>query len=271
MNPETKTARPETTSPDLQEFPNLRDANVARQAEWCPEQVPDLSFRGNELAGETGEVCNVIKKLERERHGWRGTRDTKEHLAEELADVVISADLIAIAAGIDLNEAVEKKFNDTSEKVGLPHRIRRAPLAPTLSSANASLVSSEQDTKGYKGKIIRAAENMDWQQVVLNGGPPCFYLQDDGRFCGRAERWDGHFSHGIDSPTIHTFVSISSLIRALADTRETMRKEMAAMNDRWKQMHDVLGTKDLDDWDNAPFEYVKKLQDSAMQQQEQGK
>lgn len=38
---------------------------------------------------------------------------------------------------------------------------------------------------------LQAAEHMDWQQVVLNGGPPCFHLED-GRFCGRAERWAGH-------------------------------------------------------------------------------
>lgn len=38
-------------------------------------------------------------------------------------------------------------------------------------------------------KELKAAENMDWQQVVLNGGPPCFHLEKDGRFCGRAERW----------------------------------------------------------------------------------
>lgn len=104
-------------------YDNLRDANIARQADWCPEQVPDLSFRGNELAGEVGEVCNVIKKLERERLGWRGSRDTVEHLAEELGDVVICASLIAISAGIDLDESVIAKFNATSEKVGLPHRL----------------------------------------------------------------------------------------------------------------------------------------------------
>lgn len=103
---------------------NLREANIARQAAWCPGQIPDLSFRGNELAGETGEVCNVIKKLERERFGWRGSRDTLSHLAEELADVVICADLIGIATGIDLEQAVIAKFNATSEKVGLPHRIQ---------------------------------------------------------------------------------------------------------------------------------------------------
>ena len=105
-------------------YSSLTEANTARQSAWCPDQQPDLSFRGNELAGETGEVCNVIKKLERERQGWRGSRDTKEHLAEELADVVICANLVAIAAGIDLDSSVESKFNSTSEKVGLPHRLK---------------------------------------------------------------------------------------------------------------------------------------------------
>lgn len=100
-------------------FESLRAATTARQKIWCPNGLPDLSFRGNELAGETGEACNVIKKLERERHGWKGSRDTKEHLAQELADVIICADLIALQAGIDLAEAVRSKFNETSEKVGI--------------------------------------------------------------------------------------------------------------------------------------------------------
>src|SRR5690606_32982880 len=66
---------------------------------------------------------NVIKKLERERLGIRGSRATTEMLAEELADVVICADLIAMDAGIDLDAAVAAKFNATSEKVGLPTRL----------------------------------------------------------------------------------------------------------------------------------------------------
>jgi hypothetical protein len=66
----------------------LQQAHVERQEEWCPDQKPDLSFRGNEMAGEVGEACNVIKKLERERQGWRGSRATKQQLADELADVV---------------------------------------------------------------------------------------------------------------------------------------------------------------------------------------
>lgn len=97
----------------------LRQANQERQKEWCPEAQPDLSFRGNELAGETGEACNVIKKLERERHGWRGSRATKEQLEEELADIIIVCDLIAGSLGIDLSQAVKDKFNKTTSQNSL--------------------------------------------------------------------------------------------------------------------------------------------------------
>ena len=101
----------------------LRDANVARQAEWDPDNRITLEYRGNEMAGEVGEACNVIKKLARERMGIRGSRATRTELSEELADVVICADLIAMHIGIDLGDAVKEKFNKTSAKIGLRTRI----------------------------------------------------------------------------------------------------------------------------------------------------
>ena len=53
-------------------------------------------------------------------------------------------------------------------------------------------------------KLREAAKNMDWQQVVQNGGPPCFHLEGE-RFCGRAARWAGH-------DETHKFVSLADLI-----------------------------------------------------------
>lgn len=94
-------------------------ANDFRQQEWDEDNQISLAYRGNELAGEVGEACNVIKKLERERMGIRGSRATRDALAEELADVVICTDLIAMQAGINLEEAVRAKFNATSDKYGL--------------------------------------------------------------------------------------------------------------------------------------------------------
>lgn len=101
-------------------FKILRQKNQERQTIWCPINKPDLSFRGVELGGESGEAQNVIKKLERERHGWVGSRASIDQLAEELADMIIVADLIAAQTGIDLGDAIVAKFNKTSHKVGIP-------------------------------------------------------------------------------------------------------------------------------------------------------
>lgn len=56
---------------------------------------------------------------------------------------------------------------------------------------------------------------MDWIQVRMNGGPPCFHVEGE-RFCGRAERWDGH-------PQIHAFVSLNEFVNAaIAHGQEKM-------------------------------------------------
>ncbi|WP_433762014.1 MazG-like family protein [Brucella anthropi] len=135
---------------------NLRAANVARDQEWnTGTEHVSMTFRATEFAGEVGEACNVIKKLERERIGLVGSRDTKEHLAEELADIVICTDLIAMDAGIDLDAAVAAKFNATSEKNGLATRLSISPAmalpfeaTPEMVKAALDLVWEESETHG---------------------------------------------------------------------------------------------------------------------------
>ena len=101
------------------DFAALRDANVRRQREWDKDEGISLEYRGLELAGEVGEACNVIKKIARERLGIRGSRATTEQLAEELADVIICVDLVAMQFNIPLDRATARKFNATSRKLGL--------------------------------------------------------------------------------------------------------------------------------------------------------
>lgn len=102
---------------------DLRSANLARHIEWCSGKPVPALFRATELGGEVGEALNVIKKLERERLGFPGGRETIDHLAEELADVVICVDLVAMDYNIDLSLWVPRKFNATSDKVGLTTRM----------------------------------------------------------------------------------------------------------------------------------------------------
>ncbi len=104
-------------------FSLLRAANDARNQAWSNGQKVGLAFRGLELGGEVGEALNVAKKLERDAHGWRGSKASLHDLADELADVIICADNMAMEAGIDLGAAVIHKFNVTSEKNGFPHRL----------------------------------------------------------------------------------------------------------------------------------------------------
>lgn len=126
---------------------NLRAANVARDQEWnTGSERVSMTFRATELAGEVGEACNVIKKLERERIGLVGSRDTKEHLAEELADIIICTDLVAMDAGVDLDMAIAVKFNATSEKNGLSTRLSISKPATTLTfEATPAMVKAALD------------------------------------------------------------------------------------------------------------------------------
>jgi len=103
-------------------FSELRKANVDRCEtsfhpvnEWNP-----LEWAGA-LCGEAGELANICKKMVRQ--GKRmGDQKSEEYIpaaAEELADVVIYADLLAARLGISLSEAVSKKFNKVSQKLGV--------------------------------------------------------------------------------------------------------------------------------------------------------
>jgi NTP pyrophosphatase (non-canonical NTP hydrolase) len=82
----------------------------------------------NAIAGEVGEACNLAKKLIRFRDGVRGNTkpgdqdpdSVKRRIAEELADVVIYADLTMRALGFDIEVVVVEAFNRKSAELGLP-------------------------------------------------------------------------------------------------------------------------------------------------------
>ena len=67
------------------------------------------------LAGEVGELCNLIKKLR------RGENIPLHELADEAADVQIYLDLLCTRLGIDLSAATVRKFNRISQERGSTH------------------------------------------------------------------------------------------------------------------------------------------------------
>lgn len=69
-------------------------------------------------------------------------------------------------------------------------------------------------------KVLAAVDRFDWSQPVGRDWNPCFWLEADGHFCGRAQAWGGH---GSD----HNHLPLRVLIEALiadqtAHLRETM-------------------------------------------------
>jgi NTP pyrophosphatase (non-canonical NTP hydrolase) len=111
-------------------FDALRLANGSRCARWHPpESTPwTAADWSNATCGEAGEMANVIKKIRRYETGAINEGDPpleklKGLAADEIADVVIYADLLAKYLGVDLGQAIRAKFNRTSEKYGFPERL----------------------------------------------------------------------------------------------------------------------------------------------------
>lgn len=80
----------------------LREANVIRDREWDSNKVLDASFFGNELAGEVGEAIEVVSHL---MNG--GVAASYDALADELADVIICVDLLALQFNLFVNTSLD--------------------------------------------------------------------------------------------------------------------------------------------------------------------
>lgn len=121
----------------------------------------------NAMAGEAGEACNLAKKLLRHRDGVAGNKKPEDRdveslrlrCAEELADVVIYADLAMRALGHDLNDTVRRVFNRKSDELGAPYKVAEGPLASPIPhrAQDAAFRSSEGDR--FVGRTLGEIES----------------------------------------------------------------------------------------------------------------
>lgn len=101
-------------------FKTLNAANIVRcvrtfhpLTDWTPTDWATA------LAGECGEACHLIKELR------CGDDIRPTDVADELADVVIYADLLCARLCTSLEAAVVRKFNEVSERKGSKIRLPR--------------------------------------------------------------------------------------------------------------------------------------------------
>lgn len=74
------------------------------------------------LCGEAGEAANIAKKIRRGDFK-ENESDGVRALMNELADMIIYADLCAARLGQDLDAAIIAKFNSKSEEKNVPYRL----------------------------------------------------------------------------------------------------------------------------------------------------
>lgn len=108
---------------------DYQDASRSRAERWHDGSVDNwsLSQWSNALAGEVGELCGAVKEYDRKSTGaadkGMSWSEIQESIAEEIADVISYALLVAERADIDALRAFEGKFNAVSAKRGFPEKV----------------------------------------------------------------------------------------------------------------------------------------------------
>lgn len=154
---------------DLDKFSDL-NRNRAAEGFKTYKNVP-ITYWTTALAGEVGELCNMIKKQERVAHGgidggssYTAASLTPEDLKEEIGGIFIYLDLISGLLGIDLTDAIIHTFNSKSEKYGFAQKY--TPEAPSPASEAGELVHPQP----AQGEILEEIMEIDPLQVLRNFG-----------------------------------------------------------------------------------------------------
>ena len=76
---------------------------------------------GCAIAGEMGELCNLLKK----RHRSLLLKDSipDEEVGKEISDVITYLDLLAARLGFSLEDLIRDKFNEVSQRVGFEEKL----------------------------------------------------------------------------------------------------------------------------------------------------
>lgn len=110
------------------ELSSIERIIIARTKGWMRDNNWKASDWAVAMIGEAGEYCNLVKKLNRLNAGIKDYKgetldEIRAKMADELADVFVYLVLNAHYMDIDLEGAVNIKFNRDSEKRGLPERL----------------------------------------------------------------------------------------------------------------------------------------------------
>lgn len=181
-------------------YPEIEEPNILSDLYGLLTQISNmvtgLQRKPGAQAAQTAVGEGELLKRPRTRH-VTGLMAHIEALQAQLREE-IKAHKLAIAQRDEANQRAERFWEQIKgREKGEPKGLWEPKLA-------ALDVSKPEEIE----RLEDAALHMDWMQVILNGGPPCFHLDDDGTFCGRAKRWPGH-------DELHKFIGLHALLSRL--------------------------------------------------------
>jgi NTP pyrophosphatase (non-canonical NTP hydrolase) len=144
---------------DIKKFTEL-NKNRAVEGFKTYENV-SYSYWGNALAGEVGELCNMIKKIDRVKAGGidGGSSYTAETLTdamimEEIGGIFIYLNLICSILGLNMEEAIVNTFNSKSKEYNFKQyigsNVYTALSLDGLDNTLKEIVNLEKENKRLK-------------------------------------------------------------------------------------------------------------------------
>ena len=89
----------------------------ASQTALYPRRLSNLEYPTLGLAGEAGEVANIVKKIQRDNNGVL-TDETRAKLKDELGDVLWYISACADELGLTLDEIAAYNVNKLAQRHG---------------------------------------------------------------------------------------------------------------------------------------------------------
>jgi len=119
-------------TPEFRDLSEISAINRSRALRWHKGGLDEWSASdwACAMAGEAGEVCNAVKKLNRIDKGVQQAKGPKSRaaaiaaVAQEIGDTFLYLDLLAQRLGIDMAQAIADTFNRVSKREGFPERIK---------------------------------------------------------------------------------------------------------------------------------------------------
>lgn len=101
---------------------DLMEEQARNTERWFPNAVGDLRHMALGLAGEAGEVANIVKKIDRGDFKWDdpmySDATVRESLADEVTDVLVYVLNLYKIIGLDPDELLKSKTEYNRQRFG---------------------------------------------------------------------------------------------------------------------------------------------------------